>query len=284
MEIEITNQKKLNLFQSKIRKGEFDNLHLLADFDRTLTYGTTSEGEKSPSLIALLRNGGYLDEDYAKKAHALFDKYHPVEVDPDVSRQEKKEAMRKWWESHDRLLIEKGLSKQDFKDIIKESGVKFRKGVPDFLAFLNEHDIPVVIISASGTGEAVPMFFEKREVDFANIHFVVNRFEWDEKGVAVDYKKPVIHSMNKDETVLEEFPEIYKKVRKRREVILLGDSLGDIDMVEGFDYSQLLKIGFLCYNVEENREQYRKNFDVVLEGDGDFGFISDKLFGLDLLT
>ena len=59
------------------------------------------------------------------------------------------------------------------------------------------------------------------------------------------YKKTIITSWSKDETVLKEFPEIYNKIKDRKNVILIGDELGDVGMIEGFDYDNLLKIGFL---------------------------------------
>lgn len=274
----ITSPDKFKKMKEKIKEGSYQNLHVLSDFDRTLTYGTTAEGEKRPSLISVLRNGDYLDQDYAEKAHALFDKYHPIEMDPDLSHEKKKRAMQEWWETHNELLIEKGLSKNHFRDIIEEGGIEFREGVPEFLDFLNKKQIPLVIMSASGAGEAVPMFFEEEEKKYSNIYFIVNRFNWDSHGRAISHKEPIIHSLNKDETVLEEFPEIYEKVKDRKDVILSGDTLSDVDMIEGFDFSQLLKIGFLCYKIEKNREGYKQAFDVVLEGDGDFKFINGQLF------
>ncbi|MEF8847201.1 MAG: hypothetical protein V5A57_02140 [Candidatus Paceibacterota bacterium] len=273
----ITNKSK---FKETVKgfqenKGEY---HILSDFDRTLTYGTDEDGSKRPSLISVLRNGDYLDEDYAERAHGLFDKFHPIEEDPEVSTKRKKEAMQEWWSTHNQLLIEKGLSKQDLKDITEEGGVRFRKGVPEFLQFLHENNIPLVIISAGGAGEAIPMFFEEKDLNYPNIHFVVNRFEWNEEGKATNHKGPIIHSLNKDETVLEEYPEIYDKIKKRRKVILFGDKVEDIDMIKGFDYNRLLTVGFLCYRIEERKEGFKKKFDLVLEGDDeDFTFINEKL-------
>lgn len=274
----ITNEDELESIRKKIQEGKYENLHVLSDFDRTLTYGTDTEGNKRPSLISVLRNGDYLGKDYAEKAHGLFDKYHPKEVDPELSRRKKKKAMQEWWETHNELLIEKGLSKKHLREIIEEGGIEFRKGVPRFLEFLHRHKIPLVIISASGVGSAVPMFFERKGVNYPNIYFVVNRFEWNERGIADGHEQPIIHSLNKDETVLKEMPDIYDDVKDRKNVILLGDKVEDIDMIRGFDYSELLTIGFLGYNIEERRENFKKEFDLVLEGDDeDFTFINEKL-------
>jgi hypothetical protein len=41
-------------------------------------------------------------------------------------------------------------------------------------------------------------------------------------------------------------------------------------MVTGFDFSHLLKIGFLNPGSEHMLEQYNKAYDIVIENDGDF--------------
>jgi hypothetical protein len=55
---------------------------------------------------------------------------------------------------------------------------------------------------------------------YSNISLIGNDFVWDKNDVAIDFKKPIIHSMNKDETVLKDFP-IFEKIKDRKNVILL---------------------------------------------------------------
>jgi len=210
----------------------------------------------------------------SRPPHELFNEYHAVEINPNISLSEKKRAMQEWWESHNKLLIKSGLSKLDLKDIVKNSYVKFREGVPEFLDFLYKNDIPLVVLSASGCGDAIQLFFQKIGKDYLNIFYVTNKFNWDDNGKAVSTKGPIIHCMNKDEAVLEKIPKVYKSVRNRKNVILLGDSFGDLGMIEGFDYSNLLKVGFLNFDYNKLRKDYKKNFDIILEGDGDFNFIN----------
>jgi hypothetical protein len=62
-------------------------------------------------------------------------------------------------------------------------------------------------------------------------------------------------------------------------VILLGDSLWDVGMIEWFDYNNLIKIWFLNEwphpNGEGNKtlEEYKKNYDLVLTGDNDWNLL-----------
>jgi len=247
---------------------------VISDFDRTLPYAFV-DGQKRPSLIFILRDGNYLTPDYARKAHVLFDKYHPIEVDPDIPLDEKKRAMKQWWETHFDLLIRSGLNKKDVESVVSSEKVKFRDGALKFIDFLHSHNIPLVIMSSTGLGgNAISLYLERIGRLYDNIHIIANFFQWDKSGNAVGYKKPVIHATNKDETMIKAYPEIYEKIKARRNVLLLGDGLGDVGMIEGFDYKNLLKVGFLNEDIEKNLEHYKKVFDVLVLNDFSFKYVN----------
>ena len=90
----IVNQKFQKL-KNNIKKQGIDSLHIVSDFDRTLTYASVG-GEKIPSIISILRDGNYLSKEYAEKAHALFNKYHSIEIDNNINPQKKKKFMEEW--------------------------------------------------------------------------------------------------------------------------------------------------------------------------------------------
>lgn len=262
----ISNPEELEKLKKSISKAGAEKLHVLADFDRTLTTAFV-DGKSIPSLISILRDGNYLTHDYAEKAHTLYDKYHPIEIDLNISLEEKKKEMREWWIAHFDLLINSGLNKEDLEKIIKLGRVRLREGASDFIDFLHVLNIPLVIMSSSGLGgDIIAMYLVKEDRLYENIHIISNSYEWDENGNAVGYKKPIIHVMNKDETAIQDFP-VFDVIKNRRNVILLGDSLGDIGMIEGFDYDNLIKIGFLNENIEENLEQYKRIYDILILND-----------------
>ncbi|MFA6466966.1 MAG: hypothetical protein WCV71_03835 [Patescibacteria group bacterium] len=276
MSVIISHEKKLKQAIAKIKVAGPDNLHVLSDFDRTLTYAY-ADGQKVPSLIAILRNGHYLSKDYAQKAHALFDKYHPLEIDPQLSLAAKKTAMNKWWRSHIKLLIKSGLNKKDLELIASDKQIRFRKGLNSFLNTLQRKNIPLVILSASGVGEAVKIYFKQNKKNYSNIHYITSSLVWNKAGQAIAIKEPIIHSLSKDETLIKDFPKIYQQIKNRKNVLLLGDSLADVDMIKGFDYDNLIKIGFLNYNTPQQKKYFLKNFDIVIEGDEDFTYINQLL-------
>lgn len=48
-------------------------------------------------------------------------------------------------------------------------------------------------------------------------------------------------------------------------------------MIKGFDYKNIIKVGFLNENIEENLEQYKHNFDVVIINDGSMNYVNKLL-------
>ena len=128
--------------KARFLRGGKGNLHIISDFDRTLTTEFV-EGKRIPSVISILRDEKYLTPDYPAKAHALFDYYHPIEINPDISIEEKKKEMDKWWIAHFKLLIESGLNVNDLKRVVKEGRVRFRKGALEFFDFLNKNNQPL---------------------------------------------------------------------------------------------------------------------------------------------
>ncbi len=271
-EVIIANEESLEEKKKKILEDGADKFHVLADFDRTLTKAFFNE-KKANTIISHLRNGNYLTEGYAKKAHELFDKYHPIEIATDVKDEEKSKKMNEWWNAHFDLLIKSGLNKSDLEKVVNDESLEFREGVVEFLKFLKEKNILLVILSSSGVGDTIPMYLEKEGILYNNIHIISNLYKWDGEENAIGVHEPIIHVMNKSEISVKNLP-IYGELLKRKNVLLIGDSLGDLGMIEGFDYDNLVSVGFLNESVEENLERYKKNFDVVITDDGSFDWIN----------
>jgi len=273
-DVVISDPERLEKLKEEILKGGSAKLHILSDFDRTLTNAFVKE-EKVPSLISILRSKEeYLGKDYAEKAQSLYRKYHPIEIDPEISIEKKKEIMGKWWETHFELLIKSGLGEKHIEEVAESTKIKFRKGALDFFDFLNDNKIPLIIMSSSGLGgDVISMALKRIGKLYPNTYIISNSFIWDKKGNAIGVKKPIIHVFNKDETILKNFS-FYPEVETRKNVLLLGDSLGDIGMIKGFDYNSLIKIGFLNENIKESLEEYKKNYDVLILNDSSMDYIN----------
>ena len=269
MQVHIKNPELFAQKKRAIQEAGKAACFIISDFDRTLTYGTFN-GKKTPSIISLLRDGNHLSEDYAEKAHQLFDHYHAIECNSSLPLEYRKAQMWEWREKHDELLIASKLRLTDLKDIAQNGHLQLRKGVAECLRKLDESWIPLVIFSASGCGDAIPLFMQHNQCDFHNISYVINRFSRDEMGFAKGIEGEVIHALNKDEWVFSKFPELREKLEKRENVILIGDGLGDAEMAQGTNHETLLKIWILTLESPELLKAYEEAFDLVLIGDDDF--------------
>jgi len=270
----ISNPKKLEEMINKISQDGKDKFHVIADFDRTLTKAFVNN-EKSSTVIAQIRNGNYLTEDYSPRAHALFDKYHPIEISNEISSKEKNKKMYEWWRKHFDLLIECGMNKRVIEEIVKNSKIEFRTGSFDFLDYLNQNKIPLIIMSA-GQGDMITEHLKKEKRLYKNIHLIANMFIFNEKGQVIEIEEPIIHSLNKYEIETKNLP-VYNELLKRKNVLLLGDSLEDVGMIKGFPYKSLIKIGFLNENVEENLKRYKENYDVIILNDEKMDYVNELL-------
>ena len=274
----ISNKKKFETIKQNFIKDSLSNIHIIADFDGTLTK-TNLPGEKFLSIIHLLRSKkyNYLSDDYKQKAEALFAKYHPIEVDSSLDLKFKKQMMEEWWVAHFNLLIESKLKLEYIEKVCMGGDILLKDGCNELFNFLKQNNIPIIIMSASTMGNANEVYLKYNDCLFDNIYFIANHFIFDDNGFAIDYSRPVIHSLNKDETVIKDFPDVFEKVKTRKNIILIGDGMGDIKMADGFDYNNLLKVGFLHEKQEENMEYYKNNYDVVLLEDNSIDFVNKFL-------
>lgn len=273
----ISNVDKFSILKEKFISSGFSDLFVISDFDRTMTKSFVN-GKMVSSLISILRSEDMLVKGYSEKAQKLFEKYHPIEIDGDLSISEKIPFMEEWWGKHGELLVESGLNKSDLDKISFSSDIVIRDNCVDCLKLLDLNKIPFIVLSASGAGdESVISCMRNRKMDFDNVSVISNKYVWDENDNAISRVKPYIHTFNKSGISIKNDADIFSKVFDRKNIILIGDSLGDCHMADGLDYNTILKIGFLNSDARNKLEDYKKHFDVVITGDSDFSFLLDFL-------
>lgn len=179
----IPDPRRVEKIKEAMKVAGAQKLQVVSDFDRTLTAGRVN-GERAASLISVLRDEKYLTPDYPAKAQALFNKYHPLEIDHKLSLAAKKEAMHEWWLKHYDLLLASGLSREDIKRAAQSAKIALRPGASEFLDFLKERGVPLIILSSSGLGtENITFYLERFNKLSANIHIVFNEFIWTKTAV-----------------------------------------------------------------------------------------------------
>lgn len=274
----ISNPQKIEQIKDQWRADGCDNFHMLADFDRTLTRAFV-DGQQSPTVIGQIRNNNYLSPEYINAAHELYKHYAPIENDPYLSNEKKNLAMREWWGTHFTLLVKSGLTKEIMDKITKKRTLQLRAGTTELLDWLNEKNIPIIIMSAA-PGYMLKKYLINENRLYKNVHIIANEMLFDDQGNFIGITEPIIHSLNKYEIIIKNFP-IFKEVKSRNNVLLLGDQIDDVGMITGFNYKTLLKIGFLNERPEEKNEererQYLKNYDIVLTCDPGLEYINNFL-------
>ncbi|MFA5357647.1 MAG: hypothetical protein WC308_01875 [archaeon] len=273
-EIIIVNPEEFERKKSVFILAGASKLHVVSDFDRTLTVAF-SNGEELPTAIAQIRKGSYISPKYVKEAYALHDYYYPIEINPNIPFAEKNVKMNEWWNKHLKLIVDSGLSKQIMEKIILDQRIVGRPGIDKFFKILDDVDVPVLILSA-GLGDFIEKYMGDKGFLSSNIYIISNFFKFDGNGKAVGYKSKIIHSLNKDEAQAKG-SKYFKKISGRINVLLLGDSVEDIKMSAGMNHKGIIKVGFLNKNIDENIEYFRKNFDVIILNDGPMDFVNDLL-------
>ncbi len=250
--------------------------HVVADFDRTLTKAFV-DGKPRSSLESILEWAALLWVDYSEKSKQHFETYYPIEINPTIPVAEKKEKMLERWTVQFQNMIDHGLSKQIIEKTMQSEKVVFRWGYEIFFSILHKHQIPLVVFSVSGLGyQGISHGLESIHAMTSNVHIISNDFIRDDQGNAIGVKRPIIHSFNKNETIVKDFP-FYKNISDRKNIILLGDSRGDTHMADGFAYENIIKIWFLNHDTPENRKIFQKIYDVLLINDADMEYVNELI-------
>lgn len=191
------NRDNFDTIVQNITSDGKDKLHFLADFDRTMTKSFV-HGIEKPSLVSVLRDEGYLSEEYRKRAYALFDQYHPFEISNEISQEEKNQKMEEWWHKHLELLVQSNLKKEDIEKVISSDNIILRPGIAEMLKNISPEKIPFIIMSANVLGtDSIELYLRKHQIPLNEISIISNTFIWDENNNIRDYDRRVIHSFNK---------------------------------------------------------------------------------------
>ena len=210
----------------------------------------------------------------------LRTKYQAIEYDVHRSAEEKIPFMIEWWTKVQSILIASNLDKSLMRDVVNNSELKLRTGVKDFITGLLRVEIPILIFSA-GLGDVIEMFLEKEIPEFRHghesSHIVANFLEFTAEGKLKAFNKKMIHSFNKNEHEIHDTP-YYQSIVHRPNVILLGDSVGDVGMSNGMkNLRQILKVGFLNRSTPVKLDIHKRVYDIVVCDDQTFDVPNELL-------
>lgn len=245
----------INAFANKkLKELDFENMYIITDFDRTLTLGTddTTWGIASKTNL--------LSSEYPSKRNELFKDYYPIERSNIIPEKEKFPIMKEWWEKHMSLLIGSGITQEIEEKLVYDFDfLNLRHGAADFLKTMYECNVPVIIMSA-GIYSFIENLLKKHNCMFDNIYIIANKIIY-KNNLAAEFDKHIIHSLNKNECELPE--EILETVKNRKQVLLFGDNLSDVNMVSEEKRTDTLRVGFLRESEESMLPEYKKVYDIV---------------------
>ncbi|XP_023581007.1 7-methylguanosine phosphate-specific 5'-nucleotidase isoform X1 [Trichechus manatus latirostris] len=248
-----------------LRRGGGDRLQVISDFDMTLSRFAYN-GKRCPSSHNILDNSRIISEECQKELKVLLHHYYPIEIDPNRTTREKIPHMVEWWTKAHNLLCQQKIQKFQIAQIVRESNAMLREGYKMFFNTLYHNNIPLFIFSA-GIGDILEEIMRQMKVFHPNVHIVSNYMDFDENGFLQGFKGQLIHTYNKNSSVCEN-SSYFQQCQGKTNILLLGDSMGDLTMADGVPGVQnILKIGFLNDKVEERREHYVDSYDIVLEKD-----------------
>lgn len=242
--------------EKKIEKLDINsnNLVVVIDFDRTITAKTSMDSWDASGLL--------LGKEFKEKLEKLYIKYRPIELDYEISEEEKTKKMEEWYKACMNLYEEYNLSTSKLEESMERSRLVFRNGAKEFLDYLIKKEIPVVVLSA-GIGNVIEMFLKKNDCLGKNFEIISNFLQFDNLGNIKPFDGELIHTTNKNLNKRHK-NKTAEELEKRKYRILIGDMIEDEKMVPKEDWDRTAKVSFLDIKVEENLELYKKSFDIVL--------------------
>jgi len=270
---------------NRLIRGGIDKIQFISDFDRTLTTCFVDEGhsKEGATTYGILDNQKkkYFSERYRNTARQLYTKYHSIEISPTIPLNEKIIAMEEWWSRAIDNLLEESSQLHLLPEMVEHANTRFRNGCDKLFESLRKSGVPFLIFSA-GLGNCIELMLKKHNLDLStNVHVVANYLETDESGIIRPPKGELIHVFNKNEYAIQN-SKYFNTVKEKPNVILMGDSLGDLGMSKGIQHDTILTVGFLNQHVTDLLPTYAKSFDVVITDDGPLDFVNDLLN--DILT
>ncbi|XP_047213132.1 cytosolic 5'-nucleotidase 3-like isoform X2 [Girardinichthys multiradiatus] len=257
-------QRVQEILQSMLKAGS-NTLQVISDFDMTLTRFSYN-GKRCPTCHNILDNSKAISNECRLKLDHLLETYYPIEIDTSRSVEEKLPLMVEWWTKAHDLLVEQKIKKDELAQAVHESDAMLREGYELFFDRLHEQSIPLLIFSA-GIGDILEEVIRQANVFHPNVKVISNYMDFDESGTLRAFKGELIHIYNKREGALLN-TDHFMELRSKPNVLLMGDSLGDLDMADGVqDMKNILKIGYLNDKVEERKQSYLDSYDIVLVND-----------------
>lgn len=93
----IRDRQRVEQIINEIVQGGPSELQVVTDFDFTLTKQITANGKPTLSSFGMFNRCKSVPTSLRDGSKKLYEKYRPIEIDPNLSQTEKKAKMVDWW-------------------------------------------------------------------------------------------------------------------------------------------------------------------------------------------
>lgn len=248
-----TVQRKLGEFA----RAGVNQLFYVFDFDRTLTTSKHT-GEDITTWYIL---HGVLPDVGRQEMSDLHRTYQPREVAGNLTVAE---ALT-WWNSAFELYVKHPVNINDIRQAA--SAVELRDGTTRLFKDCEAAGIPSIILSA-GVSDVIDIILGARDIHPTAV--ISTKLILSDDGRILDWDRDsMIHVLNKHEYGNSSLSHIRDE---RPYTILVGDSLQDVDMVDGDEQVLRIRVCDLAHDDPEKQAAYLQHsfetgFDMVLEED-----------------
>uniref|UniRef100_A0A914DIF7 5'-nucleotidase n=1 Tax=Acrobeloides nanus TaxID=290746 RepID=A0A914DIF7_9BILA len=266
------HMKNPELVEKKLKQmavDGLDRLMIISDFDFTLSRHKDKNGEKCWSTHGVFDAvARVMNPELKQMFDELYKKYFSIEFCPLMTVEEKIPYMIEWWDQSHAHIVNAKFSRETIEGFTSNSRIFLRERAEELIGALSEHEIPLIVFSA-GIGNIIETVMRNQLGAIPEtMHIISNLMIFDDQDICADFTKPLIHTFNKNSSVITGDQPFYNQIVGRTNVILMGDSLGDIHMDVGVEHEGVaLKIGFLNINFDTLLAKYLDSYDIVLVDD-----------------
>ncbi|GFU75835.1 7-methylguanosine phosphate-specific 5'-nucleotidase [Trichonephila clavipes] len=134
----------------------------------------------STQIMGIFEHSSKISQDYKTQTTSLYNHYHPIEVDPHLTKAEKVPHMIEWYTKCVDMMPSSGITKDSVPDMVADLSVHLRDGCDVLFESLYKHNVPLLIFSA-GIGDVLKEVLQRDKLLYPNVKIIANFMQFDEK-------------------------------------------------------------------------------------------------------
>ena len=242
------DRSETNAKRRSIAKDGIGSLHVVLDFDHTVTaYISPITGEKCPQCHDAVQHGAY---DPPKRRNSFKSTIDAIWSDQDNG---KLRHLSEWWIRFHDAIVSHELTISEIRTAVASSSITLRPGAADLFAWLRENSVKTTILSA-GIITVIEEVLKRDGIELHEQACIVSNVPVSdgEEGRIISFQEPLVHALNKEEVLKTLDFGSETMGQPPDNVVLAGNSIGDVQCLPGIHHKRSLSLGFLHENVDVN--------------------------------